>query len=91
MEKKPESNEKEKEEKEIMFVMDNLEKCSLCGKDGAYIKEEGIYICNDCFVEQKREIFILTPLFIYFTYFLFCFLNYKFITFNFKRNIHKKI
>ena len=33
---------------------------------------------------------ILTPLFIYFTYFLFCFLNYKFITFNFKRNIHKK-
>ena len=59
MEKKPESNEKEKEEKEIMFVMDNLEKCSLCGKDGAYIKEEGIYICNDCFVEQKREIFNL--------------------------------
>ena len=59
MEKKPESNEKEKDEKEIMFVMDNLEKCSLCGKDGAYIKEEGIYICNDCFVEQKREIFNL--------------------------------
>ena len=59
MEKKPESNEKEKDEKEIMFVMDNLEKCSLCEKDGAYIKEEGIYICNDCFVEQKREIFNL--------------------------------
>ena len=59
MEKKPESNKKEKDEKEIMFVMDNLEKCSLCGKDGAYIKEEGIYICNDCFVEQKREIFNL--------------------------------
>ena len=59
MEKKPGNNEEEKEEKEIMFVMDNLEKCSLCGKDGAYIKEEGIYICNDCFVEQKREIFNL--------------------------------
>ena len=65
MEKNSEINEKnleqkdENEEKEIMFVMDKLEKCSLCGKDGAYIKEEGVYICNDCFVEQKREIFNL--------------------------------
>jgi len=62
MEKKSKNDEEEKEEteeKEIMFVMDNLEKCNLCGKDGAYIKEEGIYICNDCFVEQKREIFNL--------------------------------
>ena len=62
MEKKSKKDEEEKEEtneKEIMFVMDNLEKCNLCGKDGAYIKEEGIYICNDCFVEQKREIFNL--------------------------------
>ena len=42
-----------------MFVLDDLEKCTLCGKDGAYIKEEGIFICNDCFVKQKREIFNL--------------------------------
>ena len=49
----------ENEEKELMWVSDELEKCSLCGKDGAYIKEEGIYICNDCFVIQKQEIFNL--------------------------------
>ena len=49
----------ENEEKEEMWVSDELEKCSLCGKDGAYIKEEGIYICNDCFVIQKQEIFNL--------------------------------
>ena len=49
----------ENEEKEVMWVSDELEKCSLCGKDGAYIKEEGIYICNDCFVIQKQEIFNL--------------------------------
>ena len=49
----------ENEEKELMLVSDELEKCSLCGKDGAYIKEEGIYICNDCFVIQKQEIFNL--------------------------------
>ena len=49
----------ENEEKEVMWVSDELEKCSLCGKDGAYIKEEGIYICNDCFVIKKQEIFNL--------------------------------
>ena len=32
----------ENEEKEVMWVSDELEKCSLCGKDGAYMKEEGI-------------------------------------------------
>ena len=53
------SKNNEKEEKEVMLVLDDLEKCTLCGKDGAYIKEEGIYICNDCFVKQKREIFNL--------------------------------
>ena len=42
-----------------MFVLDDLKKCTLCGKDGAYIKEEGIFIWNDCFVKQKREIFNL--------------------------------
>ena len=52
-------NKEENEEKEVMWVSDELEKCSLCGKDGAYIKEEGIYICNDCFVIQKQEIFNL--------------------------------
>ena len=30
-----------------MFVLDDLKKCTLCGKDGTYIKEEGIFICND--------------------------------------------
>ena len=49
----------ENEEKEVMWVSDELEKCSLCGNDGAYIKEEGIYICNDWFVIQKQEIFNL--------------------------------
>ena len=49
----------EKQEKEVMQVLDNFEKCTLCGKDGAYIKEEGIYICNNCFVQQKKEIFNL--------------------------------
>ena len=53
------NNENEEEEKEVMCVTDDLQKCSLCGKDGAYIKEEGIYICNDCFVIQKKEIFNL--------------------------------
>ena len=53
------SKTNEKEEKELMFALDDLEKCTLCGKDGAYIKEEGIFICNDCFVKQKREIFNL--------------------------------
>ena len=53
------SKNNEKEEKEVMLVLDDLEKCTLCGKDGAYIKEEEIYICNDCFVKQKREIFNL--------------------------------
>ena len=56
---KKDNEEQEKEEKELMCVLDNLEKCSLCGKDGAYIKEEGIFICNDCFVIQKKEIFNL--------------------------------
>ena len=60
MEKNIEQNkENEEEEKEVMCVTDELQKCSLCGKDGAYIKEEGIYICNDCFVIQKKEIFNL--------------------------------
>ena len=49
----------EKQEKEVIQVLDNFEKCTLCGKDGAYIKEEGIYICNNCFVQQKKEIFNL--------------------------------
>ena len=52
-------NNEEKEEKEVMCVLDDLQKCTLCGKDGAYIKEEGIYICSDCFVIQKKEIFNL--------------------------------
>ena len=65
MENKSKTNEndeeekEEKEEKEIMFVLDELQKCTLCGKDGAYIKEEEIYICNECFVKQKQEIFDL--------------------------------
>ena len=49
----------EKEEKELMTVTDQLEECFLCGKFGAYIKEEGVFICNDCFVKQKQEIFSL--------------------------------
>ena len=53
------SKKDEKQEKEVMQVLDNFEKCTLCGKDGAYIKEEGIYICNNCFVQQKKEIFNL--------------------------------
>ena len=60
--------EEEKEEREIMSVSDKLEECSLCGQFGAYIKEEGIFLCNDCFVKQKQEIFnlymnktVLTP------------------------------
>ena len=56
---KNKEEKEENEEKEVMWVSDELEKCSLCGKDGAYIKEEGIYICNDCFVIQKQEIFNL--------------------------------
>ena len=59
MENNSNNDENVKEEKEVMLVMDELQKCSLCGKDGAYIKEEGIYICNDCFVIQKKEIFNL--------------------------------
>ena len=65
MENKSKTNEndeeekEEKEEKEIMFVLDELQKCTLCGKDGAYIKEEEIFICNECFVKQKQEIFNL--------------------------------
>ena len=58
--KKSKTNKKEEnEEKEIMIITDQLEECSLCGKFGAYIKEEGINICNDCFVKQKHEIFNL--------------------------------
>ena len=53
------SKKDEKQEKEVMQVLDNFEKCTLCGKDGAYIKEEGIYICNNCFVQQRKEIFNL--------------------------------
>ena len=49
----------ESEEREIMSISDKLEECSLCGDFGAYIKEEGIYICNNCFVKQKQEIFNL--------------------------------
>ena len=56
---KNEKNENVKEEKEIMTISETLEKCNLCGKNDAYIKESGIFICNDCFVEQKREIFNL--------------------------------
>ena len=59
IENKNKEEKGENEEKEVMWVSDELEKCSLCGKDGAYIKEEGIYICNDCFVIQKQEIFNL--------------------------------
>ena len=51
--------EEEEEEREIMTVTDLKEECSLCGKFGAYIKEEDIFICNDCFVKQKQEIFNL--------------------------------
>ena len=29
------SKTNEKEEKELMFALDDLEKCTLCGKDGA--------------------------------------------------------
>ena len=54
-----EADKNQEEEKEIMLVLDKLEKCTLCGKDGAYIKEEDIYICNNCFVKQKQEIFNL--------------------------------
>ena len=50
---------KKNEEREVMTVMDHLEECFLCGKFGAYIKEEGIYICNECFVKQKQDIFNL--------------------------------
>ena len=56
---KNEKNENLREEKEIMTISETLEKCNLCGKNDAYIKESGIFICNDCFVEQKREIFNL--------------------------------
>ena len=49
----------ESEERELMSISDKLEECSLCGAFGAYIKEEGIYICNNCFVKQKQEIFNL--------------------------------
>ena len=44
----------ESEERELMSISDKLEECSLCGAFGAYIKEEGIYICNNCFVKQKN-------------------------------------
>ena len=54
-----EKKEEEEEEKELMTVTDQLEECFLCGKFGAYIKEEGVFICNDCFVKQKQEIFNL--------------------------------
>ena len=49
----------DKEEKELMTVTDDLEDCFLCGNFGAYIKEEGVYICNNCFLKQKAEIFNL--------------------------------
>ena len=60
-EDKEENEEKEgkEEEKELMVVTDQLEECFSCGKSGAYIKEEGIFICNECFVKQKQEIFNL--------------------------------
>ena len=51
--------DKNEEEREIMTVTNLKEECSLCGKFGAYIKEEGIFICNECFVKQKQEIFNL--------------------------------
>ena len=58
--KKSQTKKKEEnEEREIMSITDKLEECNLCGNFGAYIKEEGIFICNDCFVKQKQEIFNL--------------------------------
>ena len=33
-----------------------INKIKNCGKFGAYINEEGCYLCNDCFAEQKKEI-----------------------------------
>ena len=59
IELKVQLKDKKNEEREIMTVMDHLEECFLCGKFGAYIKEESIYICNECFVKQKQEIFNL--------------------------------
>ena len=50
---------KKDEEREVMIVTDQVEECFSCGKFGAYIKEEGVYICNECFVKQKQEIFNL--------------------------------
>ena len=58
-EEKEGEGEVEGEEREIMTVTDQIEECFLCGKLGAYIKEEGVFICNDCFVKQKQEIFNL--------------------------------
>ena len=54
-----EEEKEEKEEKELMTIADELEDCTLCGSPGAYIKEEGVFICNNCFLKQKAEIFKL--------------------------------
>ena len=54
--KKPTTEKDEPEEKEIMTISKTLEYCTLCGKFGAYINEEGCFLCNECFAEQKKEI-----------------------------------
>ena len=41
-----EEEKEEKEEKELMTIADELEDCTLCGNPGAYIKEEGVFICK---------------------------------------------
>ena len=47
----------EGEEKEILQIMnDKMEKCFLCNSDEAYIKQEGIFLCSECFFKQKQAV-----------------------------------
>ena len=57
--KEEEKEGKGEEEKEVMTITDELQECFLCGNFGAYIKEEDVFICNNCFLKQKAEIFNL--------------------------------
>jgi protein-tyrosine phosphatase len=46
-------------EKIILFNTDDLHPCFICQSTNAYINQEGIFLCNDCFYKQKKEVFDL--------------------------------
>lgn len=55
MEKEEKKKEDEKEE-EILIVNEESENvCSICNKNVSCIQENGIFICQECFYEQKKE------------------------------------